>query len=108
MVQKQIVELIDDVTGEPAQETVGFGLDGVVYEIDLTTASAAELRSSLNPWVSAGRRVGGTRKSASGIAPGRRAELAKIRDWARSNGYQVSDRGRVAADIVDAYDEAHS
>ncbi len=114
MAQKTIVSLIDDLSGEEADETVRFGLDGAQYEIDLSEKNATKLRESLAPFVGAARRSGGR---ASG---GRRAAVrttsrrgggtdrtADIREWARSNGYTVSDRGRIASNIVEAFDKAH-
>lgn len=113
MVQKVMVTLIDDVDGSPADETVLFSLDGVNYEIDLTTDNAAKLRDALAPWVGHARRAGGRRTSGSGRS-GRRAsgsggntDAAKVREWARANGYTVSDRGRIPAEVTEAYAKAN-
>ncbi|MCK9876264.1 Lsr2 family protein [Frankia sp. AgPm24] len=113
MAQKTIVSLIDDLSGEEADETVRFGLDGAQYEIDLSEKNATKLRESLAPFVTAARRSGGR---AAGTRRGVRTasrrtggtdRTADIREWARSNGYTVSDRGRIASNIVEAYDKAH-
>jgi len=100
MAQKVQVVLIDDIDGGAAAETLSFSLDGVGYEIDLSAANAAALRSAVAPWISAGRRVSGRR------APGRgrgASDAGKIREWARANGVEVSERGRVSASVREAY-----
>jgi hypothetical protein len=111
MAKKVTVTLIDDFDGEAAaDETVEFGLDGVAYEIDLSTKNAAKLRNDLKQWVEAGRRVGGRRRGRAGSARGRgaidREQSAAIREWARRNGRNVSTRGRIPAEIIDAFHAA--
>lgn len=109
MAKKTIVELIDDLDGKnPADETVMFGIDGVDYEIDLSVKNATKLRDALEPFAQAARR-GPHRKQrgkvlgSNGQASMSREESAAIREWANANGYGVAARGRIAADIVDAY-----
>ncbi len=104
MAQKIQVVLVDDVDGGEATESVSFTLDGVGYEIDLSAANAAKLRSAFSPWISAGRRVSGRR--AAGRARGN-SDAAKIREWAKANGHAVSERGRVSATIREAYAASH-
>ncbi|WP_159621181.1 histone-like nucleoid-structuring protein Lsr2 [Ruania rhizosphaerae] len=109
MAQKVRVLLIDDIDGSDAEETVTFALDGVTYEIDLNAKNAAKLRDDLAPWVGPARRSGG-RKVSGRKAGGSRSggsDAQKIREWAKANGYQVSDRGRVSAEIREAYAKAH-
>jgi Lsr2 len=112
MAKKVTVTLVDDFDGSgAADETVEFGLDGVTYEIDLSTKNAAKLRSDLKQWVAAGRRVGGRRRGRSGSGGrGRgaidREQSAAIREWARRNGHNVSTRGRIPADVIDAFHAA--
>lgn len=119
MAQKVQVILVDDVDGGDASETVTFGLDGVSYEIDLNDDNAAKLRDALATWVGharrvAGRSTGGRRRSASsgssasssGSAKGG-TDTAAVRAWARENGYEVSERGRIAADVLAAYEAAN-
>ncbi len=101
MAQRVQVILIDDVDGGHADETVSFALDGVSYEIDLATARAEELRASLEPWVTQARRVG--TRSTRGSRPGRSPEVAMIRAWAKSNGLAVNERGRIPAEVRQAY-----
>lgn len=108
MARKTFVELIDDLSGEKADETVSFALDGVAYEIDLSEANASQLREELGTWVEKARRVGGRR--TRGTASGRSSsnDSARIREWAREAGYEVPDRGRIAGTIRKAYEEAHA
>lgn len=108
MVQKVVVTLVDDIDGVAADETVQFSLDGVNYEIDLTTEHAAELREALATWIGHARRSGGRKVSGRRTRPaGSRNNAGKIRQWARENGYTVSDRGRIPAEIAEAYAKAN-
>ncbi|WNB85299.1 Lsr2 family protein [Cellulomonas sp. ATA003] len=116
MAQKVQVLLVDDIDGGTAEETVTFSLDGVSYEIDLTADHAAELRESFSRWVGHARKVGsGSRGSARqnrGGGSGRRSsgsssDATAIREWARENGHEVSERGRISADVRAAYEAAH-
>lgn len=104
MAQKVQVTLIDDVDGSRADETVTFALDGVTYEIDLTTTHATELRDALASWVGHARKVGGRTVAK---APARRqrgvSDAQAIRDWAKANGHQVSERGRISAEVRAAF-----
>src|SRR6476619_7279297 len=107
MAKKVTTSLVDDLDAKTAaDETVAFTLDGVAYEIELSTKNAKELRAALQPWIDAGRRVGGRRRSSM-VGASRRAteprESAAIRVWARTHGYQVARRGRIPADVVDAF-----
>src|SRR6478735_8907124 len=101
--QKVQVLLVDDLDGGEADETVTFALDGKTYEIDLTTANADKLRSLLEPYAKSGRRTGGraagTRGKGRVVASGGSPDTAKIRAWAKENGYNVNDRCRVPAEI---------
>lgn len=107
MAQKATVLLQDHIDGGEAAETILFGLDGVNYEIDLSEDNAAKLRDALASWVGHARRVGGRKQSGTRAAAAKRNDLDEIRAWARTNGYQVSDRGRIAANVMQAYDAAH-
>ncbi|MEV0705862.1 Lsr2 family protein [Saccharopolyspora sp. NPDC050389] len=114
MAQKVTVQLVDDIDGTPAEATVEFGLDGVGYAIDLSQDNAADLRGTLTPYVEHARRVGGrkhtTAKAVTTAAPQHAASKERnqaIRAWAREQGEQVSDRGRIPTEIVEAYDKAH-
>jgi len=109
MAQKTMVVLEDDIEGGEADETVRFSLDGVSYEIDLSDKNAAKLRDDFAKYTGQGRRLGG--RSARGRGAGNRGagrnRSAQVRDWARSQGLKVSDRGRIPADILNQYEAAH-
>ena len=109
MAQKIQVVLEDDLDGGSADETVVFGLDGTNYEIDLNKKNAAKLRDALAPWVAAGRRTGGSRGGArrGRGRSSRSSQAGDVRTWARANGYEVSERGRISAEIQAAYSAAH-
>jgi hypothetical protein len=101
--QKIQTLFIDDIDGGEAEGTVRFGLDGTDYEIDLSAKHAAALRKALAKYVDAARRVPGA--SRRPIRSGRRvsdgaADSTAVRVWAKSQGIEVKDRGRVPADLV--------
>ena len=98
------IQLIDDLSGEDADETVRFSVDGAEYEIDLTAANAADLRAVLSQYVAKGRRLRGSSKASAGtVAPLSREETRRVREWANAHGYNPSDRGRIRQDIQEAY-----
>lgn len=108
MAQKTLVVLEDDIDGGEAEVTVKFSLEGVSYEIDLSEKNANKMRDDLAKYTGAGRRLGG--RSGRGRAGSRgagRNRSAQVREWARSQGLKVSDRGRIPGDIVNQYDAAH-
>ncbi|WP_336923846.1 histone-like nucleoid-structuring protein Lsr2 [Aquipuribacter sp. SD81] len=111
MAQQVNVVLVDDLDGSPAEETVTFGLDGITYEIDLNAENAARLRDGFAEWVGHGRRVAGARRRGARTTPTKRTSVgsdnATIREWARSNGYEVSERGRIKAEVVEAFNAAN-
>ncbi|MGO2748305.1 histone-like nucleoid-structuring protein Lsr2 [Microbacterium sp.] len=108
MVKTTIHRLIDDLDQteipDGEGETVRFGLDGKSYEIDLTDAHAIKLRSHFNRYVEAGRKTSTTTRSTKTSSS--KHDLAAVREWARSNGHEVSARGRVSGEVLSAYDEA--
>ncbi|PTT70607.1 histone-like nucleoid-structuring protein Lsr2 [Arthrobacter sp. HMWF013] len=109
MAQKVNIVLVDDLDGGSADENVRFGLDGVSYEIDLSSANAAELRTSLERFVTAARKTSAGRTARTKPAvTGRGNDSAQIRQWARENGYTVNSRGRIQAEIQEAYQKANS
>jgi hypothetical protein len=119
MAQQVDVKFVDDLDGSDAADTVSFGLDGMTYEIDLSDDNAAKLRDSLVVFVDAARKSGGSaatgrrrgpKMTASSAPPPQssdRDQTAAIRAWARQNGHQVSDRGRISTAVVDAFQAAH-
>jgi hypothetical protein len=109
MARKTIVELIDDIDGKTADETVRFSLDGVTYEIDLTSNNADKLRKNLSAYVNKARkadfdRVGRSGRGASARTAGNRERSADIRVWAKQHGITVNDRGRIPAQVIAAYE----
>lgn len=110
MAQHVNVVLVDDLDGSPADETVTFSLDGVSYEIDLTAANADRRRDGFQEWLQSARRVSGSRKRGNRTATKQStvgASNSTIREWARANGHEVSERGRIKAEIVDAFNGAN-
>ncbi len=111
MAQKVHIQLVDDFDGSDATETVAFGLDGASYEIDLNEQHASKLRDALAAYVGharkAGGRKGGGRKASTASSNGSGPSAKVIREWARDNGWDVPDRGRVAAEVREAYAAAH-
>jgi hypothetical protein len=121
--QKTIVTLIDDLTGEEAEDitTVEFALEGVTYEIDLADDNAAKLRDNLSRYVAAARKTSARRPGTRGAdrSAGRgagksasrsgynRDTLRAIREWAKQNGHSVSDRGRLPLNVVSAWEANH-
>lgn len=110
MAQKVKVLLLDDIDGSGAVETVRFGLDGTEYEIDLNGEHADELRAVAAPYIAKARRIAvrGRRSPRSRSADVNGADSGKIRDWAKENGFEVKDRGRVPGDLVAKYEAAKS
>jgi hypothetical protein len=119
MAQQVNVKFVDDLDGSDAASTVSFALDGRAYEVDLSVDNAAKLRDSLALFVAAARKSGGSAATGSRRAPTTTArsspqpqpldrdQTAAIRAWARQNGHQVSDRGRISQAVVDAFQAAH-
>jgi hypothetical protein len=106
LARKVHVQLIDDISGEDAQESVRFALDGAEYEIDLTEENAAGLRKALEPYIAHARRIRGSSAGQSArVMMSSREQTQRIREWAEANGY--SARGRISQDIKSAYDKAH-
>jgi Lsr2 len=114
MAQRINVVLVDDIDGTDAAETVAFSLDGVDYEIDLHEQHAEQLREAFSLFIGHGRRTGGRRRSgrrssasATAAPSAGEATAADIRAWARENGWDVPDRGRVSAEVREAYAAAN-
>jgi hypothetical protein len=113
MAQKVNVQLVDDLDGSTAESTVEFGLDGVHYAIDLSSDNSAQLRDAVAAYVARAKRTGGRKRrggrpsDTTGASRADRKRTQAIREWAREQGMDVSDRGRIPADLVQAYDNAH-
>lgn len=112
MAQQTITRLLDDLDGDQAAETVSFSLDGVAYEIDLNERNAKRLRNSFAPFIGSARKMsgrGGGRARGRGSARSARAgNTADIRNWAKQNGHQVNERGRIPATVMEAYEKANA
>ena len=100
MAQKVSIELVDDIDGSAAAETVKFGLDGNTYEIDLNKKNADKLRKALDPYLGAGRKIAGSKPRTKRTQV---ENTREIRDWARSQGFDVPARGRIPNEIRDAF-----
>lgn len=115
MAKQTITELVDDIDGGPADETIKFGLEAAQYEVDLSKANAEKLRDLFAPYIAGARKIGrgGTprgsvnRTTYNGGARARDRNNA-IREWAATQGITVADRGRIKQEIIDQYDAAHA
>lgn len=120
MASRTFVQLIDDVDGSEASETITFALDGTTYEIDLNGDHAEELRASIDKYATVGRRIGGksTRPARAATTNASAGKVVKspatggvdpgvIRAWAAEQGIKVGDKGRIKKEIVDQYHAAH-
>ena len=113
MAQKTVVELVDDLDGSPADETVTFTLDGKELQLDLSADHASKLRAIMAPYIAAGRRAGGgSRHQSTARRPERPARPSSgrdhartIRDWLREQGEKISDRGRIPTHLIKKYEQ---
>jgi Lsr2 len=104
MVQRRFIELLDDLDGGRADETVEFSLDGSEYEIDLSADNAKILRTTLEPYLAAARHISTGRPSFATREQAPDADESHlIREWARARGLDVSTRGRIPAYLKEAY-----
>jgi nucleoid-associated protein Lsr2 len=114
MAKTVITQVTDDLDGSSGAETISFGYRGTTYEIDLGRKNASAFDKMMKPYLDAARKATVVRRGRRASSNGRRGsrsrsanELTTIREWARAQGYQVSDRGRISANIMDAYNTAH-
>ncbi len=120
MAQRVVVQLTDDLDGKAIPdgkgETVRFSVDRQDYEIDLGEKNAKALRDALSPYVSAARRTSGASRGGGGrsragraaSSPSRDYDPKAVRAWAEQQGLEVSQRGRVPAELVTKYQEANA
>jgi nucleoid-associated protein Lsr2 len=100
---------IDDIDGGPAEGTVRFGLDGTDYEIDLSTVHNQELHKVLAAYVTHARKAGGTaRRGLRGRRGDGSLDTRKVREWARAEGIDIKERGRVPAEVIEKYKAARA
>lgn len=108
MAQRTEIVLTDDLDGTPADETVRFGVDGTHYEIDLSKRNAEQLRAALAPFMQAARRLpGAVRRPARPAARKAGPNPAAVRAWAKTEGIDVKEKGRVPADLMVKFQEAN-
>ncbi len=108
MAQKVHIVLEDDLDGSDATQTITFALDGTSYEIDLNDKHASALRDAMATYVGHARKVSGARRGRRSAASSANGHSAKeIRDWARSNGHKVPERGRIPSGVREAFEAAH-
>jgi nucleoid-associated protein Lsr2 len=108
MARSVAVVVTDDLDGSPDAETVTFGLDGMTYEIDLSADNRARLERDFAPYMEAGRRISrGRIRGSQGRPAAPRIDRAAVRAWAKENGFQVSERGRISAELMSQYESAH-
>jgi hypothetical protein len=107
MAKNVSVVITDDIDGSGGAKTVSFGFEGVTYEIDLADANREKLESALAPFVAAGRRIrnGGRRGAGRPASPS--VDRAAVRAWAREAGLNVSERGRISAEVMSQYEASH-
>jgi predicted secreted protein len=120
MARQLIEQVTDDLDGGRADTTVSFSWEGTAYEIDLSRKNAQAFEKALKPYLSAARKAKGTSgpsrrgSRAGGRSSGRSAaarkstrDMTAVREWAKENGFEVSERGRVSSKILEAFDSAH-
>jgi hypothetical protein len=115
MAERIVRQLIDDLDGseiaDGGGERVEFSVRGVTYQIDLSTTNVAKFEKALKPFIAGAAKVRGSRGRRAGTTAGKNStskeHLAAIREWARKNGHEVSTRGRLRAEVVEAFDAAH-
>jgi hypothetical protein len=104
--QKVQTFFVDDIDGSEAEGTVRFGLDGTDYEIDLNVTHAEQLHRTLAPYLAHARKTAGARRSGRGRRGARSADTQKVREWAREQGIDIKERGRIPASVMDQYRQA--
>ena len=114
MAQKVVREFIDDIDGSVAERTFTFTVDGTAYEIELSSENIAEFKAAIGGFIESARKVKATSNGQRqrGASPTdlreRRERLNQVREWARKNGYSVSDRGRLSAEVLAAFENQGS
>ena len=110
MAKTTVTSVTDDIDGSANAETLTFGYSGAAYEIDLSKKNAAALDKLLKPYIDAARKVSGHNKRSAAKRTIRRSaklDLGAVRAWATENGFTVAERGRISADVIEAYNAAH-
>ena len=107
--KETITVIRDDIDGTEGAQSYTFALGKDQYEIDLNDANYKKLESALEPFVKVGAKVTARvpRERGSAAPKGNREELQRVREWAKSQGLKVNDRGRISGDVMDAFRAAH-
>ena len=112
MARRNITQDFDDLDDQPLSESelhvVHFSLDGTDYVLDLCDQNAAKVRDAFRPFIDAGRKAESSRKRRSSSTNRDPNLNRKIREWARENGEDVADRGRIPQELIDAYNAAQA
>jgi hypothetical protein len=106
MAVKATITLEDDLDGSPAQETVPFSLGAAQYEIDLSAANADRFRAQLAPFIAHARKLGQGQSARPPRSSAARRASAEVRAWAREQGIEISERGRIPASVTEQYKQA--
>ena len=108
MAKETIVRITDDIDGSDAVESIRFGFRGIDYDIDLNAKNVAAMEKSLEKWIQHGQKSEptGIRSRQRRTPVKSKDQTAAVREWARANGYKVSDRGRIAAEVQEAYNSS--
>lgn len=109
MAKKQVVQFIDDLDGQVLDEfeTVRWGLDGKHYEFDTSPEHAEDFRKLLGEYIAVSRKVSTGRQRPAAAQKSGKEHTQAIREWARDQGYELSDRGRIPTAVLEAFDDAH-
>lgn len=108
MAKETIVRITDDIDGSEAVESVRFGFRGIDYNIDLNAKNVAAIEKAFEKWIQHGQKsdAAGSRARQRRSTVRGKDQTAAVREWAKANGYRVSDRGRIAAEVREAYDSS--
>jgi hypothetical protein len=104
MAQRVEVTLEDDIDGSRADETVRFAYAKTQYEIDLSSEHAQALRGALGSYIEHARKASAAPRQARG--PQKRTDTSAVREWARAQGKEINDRGRIPASVMKEYESA--
>lgn len=110
MAKQTVVQYVDDIDGKELKEaiTISFAVEGKQYEFDTSAAHAKEFRKTLDKYIAVSRKAGAVKGKRGGAAAKRpRNDTKAVREWARESGWDISDRGRIPAEVVEAYEAAH-
>jgi uncharacterized protein (DUF2252 family) len=108
MAKRTVVELTDDMDGSPATRTIEFTIDGVQRSLDLNDKNAAKFEKAVAPFIEAARTVSGRgrRSSRSAKTISSKRDVHRVREWAQASGFEISARGRIPRNVVEAYEAA--